>query len=562
MARIILFLTVALAVPAWSFEIAVLDVGQGDATLITGDNGKRVLIDAGGLSDLVFRNKLQGQLITSIDTIIATHYDRDHIGNLDEAIKSFNPTVIYDRGGTNDTETFTAYVTAAGAKRQTIQPGQVIDLDGRTRLTCLVVDGMLSSGTTVPVEDENDRSVGILVEYGEFDFFVSGDLGGGGLGSADVESQVAPLIGDVEVLKINHHGSDTSSNQTFLDTLMPELAVISVGGTNPYGHPTQEVLDRIASIESVEAILQTSEGNAGTNELVRNANGDIRLTVRESGGIQSLRATSSTNGFQPIEIAFAEIDAGPMYDENLDGRQDGIDLALLHRMHGRDLNPLLLFEFSLDWYRGELIPPTATPTITSTPTETPTQTDTPTVTETFTSTETPTITPTPSNTLSPTATNPATDTPTSTPTSTPTNTRTNTPTATRTNTPVPPTNTPTNTRTNTPTRTPTMAPANLRIASAIPNPAGTDGSGREEITIRNLGSNTVSLTGWKIQDDDGNSFSLSGSISGGGTNTFNPPGNILNNTGDTFSLVNPQGMIVHTVSYTGAQATDGTLIMF
>lgn len=550
--RLPLLLIFALSSQVWSFELVFLNVGQGDSTLIKGDEGKAVLIDAGGTvgTDSAFGQLLFLELGTfSISSTIATHFDRDHIGYLDEVIRSFNPQVVYDHGGTHDTATYDQYVAAAGVNRQTIEPGQVIELDGKTRLTCIVVDGRLSNGVDIAVEGENDRSVGMLVEYDDFSCFISGDLGGGGLGSVDLESHVAPIVGDLEILRINHHGSDTSSNQTFLETLAPELAVISVGGSNTFGHPTQEVLDRIGSLESIQAILQTTAGNAGTHDLVRTADGHIRMRIQDGGGLRHLRVSSSSSGFEAFDLLLGPITPEMDFDLNGDGRQDVIDLATLL---ASEANPDL-FAFSRNWYQGEVMPPTATPTPSSltTPTETPSATSTsgegtiaPTTTLTPTSLPSPSVTNTnsptitPSNTSSPTLTPTRTFTPSNTPTFTPSFTRTSTPTNTRTPTPTAP-------------RIP-----NIDLYSCVPNPSGPD-DGNEKITIINRDSVNVDLSGWRIRDLANHSVTLSGSIAPNQQRTFTPSSAWLNNTGgDTLRIENQDGVVVDTKSYSGTIADD------
>lgn len=103
-------------------------------------------------------------------------------------------------------------------------------------------DGTAAGG--VAVSEENDRGVCLHVEFGDFDLTTWGDVDGTDAGSrTDVESQVAPVTGDVEVVKVDHHGSAYSSNLTYMNTLSPEVAVISVA-KNSYGHPDPAVVAR------------------------------------------------------------------------------------------------------------------------------------------------------------------------------------------------------------------------------------------------------------------------------------------------------------------------------
>lgn len=576
--------------PSPALELVFLDVGHGDCTLVRGEGGKTLLIDAGGNIGLdeAFRTTLFLELGPHLlDHVIATNFTPESIGYLDEAVRTFRPGRVLDRGGTGEGPAFESYFAAAGAGRMTMAAGDVLHLDSKTRITCLLSDGLLASGERVDVAEEPDRSLGLLVECDGFRFLVGGGIGGGGHGSVDLESRIAPLVGEVDVLKLNRHGSSASSNRRFLETLSPRIAVLSVGG-NPSGLPHREALERTSAVPGLEAILQTNPGSGSTSPAVRVADGHIRIRLIETGGMRVMRISSSTQGFSPFEVELGPVPPGPWADLNGSGRQDAVDLSLfLSREAAPDL-----FRFSLDWHRGEVIPPRPTRTPSFTPSHTPTWTNTPSSTETPTYTPTPTITPTFTETLTPSLTETPTFSPTSTETETPTTTPSRTPTFTPSETATPsltetptqePTSTNTSTETATPTFTSTSTPtdtatatptdtptplttgpgeANLKIQSAVPNPEGTDGTGREEIVIVNLGSNSVNLQGWTIRDMGGATRSLTGVIDGNSTLVFNPSGNILNNGGDTFWLANPEGEAVHTVSYTGAQAGQGVRIIF
>ena len=127
---------------------------------------------------------------------------------------------------------------------------------GADQVTFTVVsagtDGTAAGG--VPVTEENDRGLCFHIEYHDFDMVTCSDINGVNDGSrTDVESVVAPIIGDVEVVKVNHHGSSYSSNATYVNTLHPEVSVISVG-KNSYGHPSPTV---VARWDTVSEVFQT-----------------------------------------------------------------------------------------------------------------------------------------------------------------------------------------------------------------------------------------------------------------------------------------------------------------
>lgn len=261
-----------------------IDVGQGDATLIRHSNGKTVLIDAGntGKGKNVVLPYLQTLGVTSLDYLIASHYHADHIGGLDEVIEGLSPDsvrFVFDRGGNSPlpaTKAFSDYWLAAESinRHYQVALGQTIELSDNVSLRCLAVDGFVLGFGEVKNSrsDENNLSLAWLLSFKystegktyTFNYFTGGDCGGVTGIYADLETPLAAVTGDVDALKINHHGSRYSTNQTFLDNLRPEAVVISVGDRNTYGHPTQETLDRLQNAPSVQFIYQTETGNGGT----------------------------------------------------------------------------------------------------------------------------------------------------------------------------------------------------------------------------------------------------------------------------------------------------------
>ena len=148
--------------------------------------------------------------------------------------------------------------------RRTITPGTIIDLGAGVTAECVAVNGQIKGAGSVPITGsshfENAASIGLHVRYGSFDFFVGGDITGGGTGSPDVEGALARVAGDMDVVQVNHNGSNTSTHYPLLHGLSPEVSLISCGADNPYGHPHYEVLDRLNSLPITAAIYQTTEG--------------------------------------------------------------------------------------------------------------------------------------------------------------------------------------------------------------------------------------------------------------------------------------------------------------
>jgi beta-lactamase superfamily II metal-dependent hydrolase len=253
-------------------KIICLDVGQGDATLVLSPSGKSLLFDAGETGkgyEKVWPFLKDTIHIHHLDYTVVNHYHEDHIGGMDEVIDSLggSDSVLvwgYDRGSTYASTAFTDYTAMLGSKRKTISLSQMIDLGSGVTAKCVAVNGQ-TYGDNITPSDENDYGLALLIQYGGFKMIVSGDLGGYNSGGyKDVESILAPDIGKVSVLHVNHHGSQYSSNPYWVSTLDPTVSVISVGN-NSYGHPTQLALDRLCNDPGANNyIYQTELGSGGT----------------------------------------------------------------------------------------------------------------------------------------------------------------------------------------------------------------------------------------------------------------------------------------------------------
>ncbi len=243
--------------------ISFLDVGQGDAALIESPTGVQVLID-GGPDRSVLRalGRVMPFFDRSIDVVIATHPDQDHIGGLPEVLARYRASHIIEPGVVADTavyDTFVESVRAEGAEHALARRGMQIDLGGGAYLDILFPDREASGLET------NTASVVLKLTYGATSFLLTGDS------PKQVEEYLATLDGetlDVDVLKAGHHGSRTSTSDHLLGLASPAYAVISAGKDNRYGHPHQEVLDALArfgvkSLGTYErgTIIFESDGN-------------------------------------------------------------------------------------------------------------------------------------------------------------------------------------------------------------------------------------------------------------------------------------------------------------
>lgn len=235
------------------FTVTFLDVGQGDAVLIETPDGVEVLID-GGAGSVVLAElaAVLGPFDRTIDMVVATHPDADHVGGLIDVLERYTVGTILRT--TNDADTtaadaFDTGVAEEGAEIVTAVQGQVFALGASTTLSVLFPAGDVTN------MESNTSSIVLRLTYGESDVLLTGDA------PARIEEYLVTAYGDVlqsEVLKLGHHGSHTASSEVFLRTVDPDHAVISAGSDNTYGHPHQEVLDRV-TLQGIQVAV-TMEG--------------------------------------------------------------------------------------------------------------------------------------------------------------------------------------------------------------------------------------------------------------------------------------------------------------
>jgi len=223
-----------------SMQVHYIDVGQGDCSLVVCD-GQTLLIDAGenGHETEVI-NYLRSLGIDKLDYIIATHPHSDHIGGLPEVIEEFGmDNIIMPRltkAQTPTTKTYTRMleeIKKSGAKVIAAKPGSTYTLG------TAVID--ILGPITDDAESLNSMSVVAKITHGENTFMFTGDA------ETDEEKEIVGTGADLDcdVLKMGHHGSNTSSHKDFLAKVTPEVCVILCGENNDYGHPHREPLERV-----------------------------------------------------------------------------------------------------------------------------------------------------------------------------------------------------------------------------------------------------------------------------------------------------------------------------
>ena len=218
-------------------KVTILDVGQGDSTLIELEHNKgNILIDTGGN---IYKNQTSNILvpyfksvgIRKIDYLILTHGDYDHMGEAINLVENFKvEKVIFNCGEFNDLE------------KELIK---VLDKKKIPYYSCIkelnIDNNKLYFLQTKDYDNENDNSTVIYTELNGYKFMFMGDAG------VEKEKDILDKynLSDIDVLKVGHHGSKTSSSKEFIDEINSKYSIISVGKNNRYGHPNKEVLNNL-----------------------------------------------------------------------------------------------------------------------------------------------------------------------------------------------------------------------------------------------------------------------------------------------------------------------------
>ncbi len=232
-------------VPGNILEVVFFDVGQGDSIFIETPDNRQILID-GGPDKGILENL--GQVMPfhdrTIDLVILTHPDADHVTGLVEVLEYYNIGHILFSGLEKDTIVYKKWQELIKEKEISLtlaQAGQKIILQQGIVLEVLWPEQSLINSYSKPTN--NVSVVGRLV-YGDIEILLTGDI------EKKVENYLVNQNYNLEsdILKLAHHGSKTSSNYNFLKAVNPEIAIISVGENNHYKHPSKEVLERIKDL--------------------------------------------------------------------------------------------------------------------------------------------------------------------------------------------------------------------------------------------------------------------------------------------------------------------------
>ena len=224
---------------AGTLEIDVLSIGQGDAILLRSPEGKTVLIDA-GTGQVPILPLLEAREVTELDLVIASHAHADHIGGIDDLIGAMPIGAYLDNGMPHTTRTYNQLMDLVEREEITYlsgRNGRILNLGDEVQLELLHPQDRLLSGTR---SDHNSNSVVIRVTHRRNCFLFTGDA------EDDTERLLLQKgIEPCEVLKVAHHGSAHSTSTAWLNAIQPEIALISLGEGNRYGHPAEETLSRL-----------------------------------------------------------------------------------------------------------------------------------------------------------------------------------------------------------------------------------------------------------------------------------------------------------------------------
>jgi competence protein ComEC len=235
----------ALTQPDGLLHLHVLDVGQGDSLYVVTPSGRRMLVDGGPSPSAVLDGlgRAMAPWDRRLDVVVLTHPDLDHVCGLPSVLGRYRVAQVVEAATEAQSPEALAWreaVAAEGANRTVASVGTTILLDNRAGVRATVL-WPPAEGPTVGADNVNNHSVVLRLDHGAVRMLLTGDI------EEPVESALVASGADLRsaVLKVPHHGSDTSSSPGFLDAVAPWLAVISVGAGNSFGHPSPKVMARL-----------------------------------------------------------------------------------------------------------------------------------------------------------------------------------------------------------------------------------------------------------------------------------------------------------------------------
>ena len=218
-------------------SVHIIDVGQGDCILIKTPEDQNILVDGGDENCYKFiKTYLKLHKVKKLDIVIATHFDKDHIGSLDEVINNFNVKKIYTPNQKCDSSHYDNLVKSCQNKN--------LKINYLTKDDFIKVDNNININILSPsyIQDNNNlNSIVFNLKYKYMDFLFTGDCEE----TNELEMINSFELNDIDFLKVAHHGSSSSSTEDFIKEISPSIAAISCGYKNQYGHPHKSTLDTL-----------------------------------------------------------------------------------------------------------------------------------------------------------------------------------------------------------------------------------------------------------------------------------------------------------------------------
>jgi competence protein ComEC len=308
--------------PQGNVTVEQVDVGQGDGLVLHFPDSV-VVVDTGpwyGEGETAILDHLQAEGVTDVRAVVVTHPDADHAGGCDEVLEGLDVAFVVHPGSSKDTQTWGECEAAIddeaamGLTDDELDPGAHLNLSAHagTRLLHLDDEGEVNAGSVV-----------LRVDYGDFEAHLTGDM------DCQVERRVldAGHGRDVDLLKVAHHGSSSSTCDPWLDATSPEVATVGVGADNTYGHPHDEVLDRLRD-HGVDVYRTDLHG---TVDVTSDGSGwDVR--TEEEADPEPGDGTGNASGVRIVDVQY---DAPGNDNENLseewvevaNGRNASVDVA-------------------------------------------------------------------------------------------------------------------------------------------------------------------------------------------------------------------------------------------
>jgi len=240
--------------------VTFFDIGQGDSIFIEAPNGNQILIDGGpGSAVLSKLGKALPFWDRSLDLLVLTHAHVDHVGGLLEVLKRYRVGAVLESGEKYSTPEYHEWHNLIKEKNIPVviaRRGQVFYIGKDLKLNVL---SPFENYNGVSLKNPHEANVSTKLIFGKISVLLMGDA------EKSVEYHLFnenPVELKSDILKVGHHGSKTSSSEDFLKAVSPKIAVIQVGRKNRYGHPHQEVLDRLSAL-SVKILRTDLEGDIG-----------------------------------------------------------------------------------------------------------------------------------------------------------------------------------------------------------------------------------------------------------------------------------------------------------